>query len=51
MPLFEVTEVVRYRIYADDEEDAIEILIRDEDPDQYFHTVISRNATEIGENA
>lgn len=50
MPLFEITEVVRYRLYADDAEDAIDVLVHDDDPDQYFYTVDDRQAKEIGEN-
>ena len=50
MPLFEITEVIRYRIYADDKDDAIEVLVNDDDPDQFFYTVDKREAKEIGEN-
>jgi hypothetical protein len=43
MPLFEITEVVRYRIYADDKDDAIEVLVNDDDPDQFFFAASDRS--------
>lgn len=50
MPFFEVTETTRYRLYAEDEEEAIDIIANVDDPDEFFHAVISRGAVEIGEN-
>lgn len=48
MPLFEVTEVVRYRIHAEDWEEAIEVLTQADDPDQYFYCVDGRTSVEVG---
>jgi hypothetical protein len=50
MPFFEVTETTRYRLYAIDEEEAIDTIVNADDPDQFFWTVVSRGAVELGEN-
>ena len=50
MPLYEVIEVTRYRLYASSQAEAIDVLVQADEPDEFFHSVDAREAREIGEN-
>lgn len=50
MPLFEITELVRYRINARTAEEALDVYLDDDEPDQFFFTVDNREVREIHED-
>ena len=47
MATFIVTEVVEYRVQADNAEDAVEVIIQAEDRDKFFEAVTDRYAIPV----
>ena len=50
MPLFEITELVRYRLNARSASHAEEVYLDSDNPDEFFYTVDQRGVREIHED-